>query len=255
MAGIIVVDRIESDASYASSINIASPIQISNTITGNVNFDSGTLFVDSVNNRVGVGKENPSTKFHVESAGANYITTRDSTSGGIAGLICQNGSDTRGIRINNASLELYDHSAALARVIVDASGRVTMPYQPAFRAYNSTTLTPGDGNVAIFDTVLFGNVGNHYNTATGRFTAPVSGFYVFFSTARPNSLSSAHEYQFEKNGSRDTLQEHIGTATASHQTLSALTYLSAGDYIHVKVVANMRWDGGSYNGFSGYLLG
>jgi len=31
MAGIIVVDRIESDASYASSINIASPVIVSNT--------------------------------------------------------------------------------------------------------------------------------------------------------------------------------------------------------------------------------
>ena len=33
MAGTIVVDRLESDASYASSINIASPVIISNTTT------------------------------------------------------------------------------------------------------------------------------------------------------------------------------------------------------------------------------
>jgi len=43
MAGTIVVDRLESDASYASSINIASPIVISNTITGNVNIDNGSF--------------------------------------------------------------------------------------------------------------------------------------------------------------------------------------------------------------------
>lgn len=32
---------------------------------GDVNFDSGTLFVDSANNRVGVGTDNPTQKLHV----------------------------------------------------------------------------------------------------------------------------------------------------------------------------------------------
>ena len=35
MAGTIVVDRLESDASYASSINIASPLVVANTVTFN----------------------------------------------------------------------------------------------------------------------------------------------------------------------------------------------------------------------------
>ena len=35
MAGTIVVDRLESDASYASSINVASPLVVSNTVTFN----------------------------------------------------------------------------------------------------------------------------------------------------------------------------------------------------------------------------
>jgi hypothetical protein len=197
MAGTIVTDRIESDASYASSVNIASPLIVSS----NANFDSGTLFVDSVNNRVGVGKENPSTKLHVESAGVNYITTRDSTSGGIAGLICQNGSDTRGIRINNASLELYDHSAALARVIVDASGRVTMPYQPAF----SGGLVGASGNVTadplVFNSALL-NQGSCYNTSTGLFTCPVAGVYrVSCSTTTFINGYAAVNISLRKNGS------------------------------------------------------
>ena len=69
MAGTIVADIIQSDQSYASSINIASPMIVSNTInmtngaiSGNVNFDSGTLFVDATNDKVGVGTTNPSQK-------------------------------------------------------------------------------------------------------------------------------------------------------------------------------------------------
>jgi hypothetical protein len=72
VAGTIITDRIESDASYASSITVASPMVVSNTInmtggsfTGNVNIDSGTLFVDSVNNRVGVGLSNPESALDV----------------------------------------------------------------------------------------------------------------------------------------------------------------------------------------------
>jgi hypothetical protein len=73
MAGTIICDRIESDASFPSSINIASPMIVSNTITmgsaasisGDVNFDSGTLFVDSINNRVGVGTNTPVNNLHI----------------------------------------------------------------------------------------------------------------------------------------------------------------------------------------------
>ena len=66
MAGTIIADVIQSDQSYPSSINIASPMVVANTInmsngslTGNVNFDSGTLFVDSVGNGVGLNHTQP----------------------------------------------------------------------------------------------------------------------------------------------------------------------------------------------------
>jgi len=42
------------------------------TATGNYNFDSGTLFVDSVNNRVGIGTASPSAKLQI--AGQTYIS-------------------------------------------------------------------------------------------------------------------------------------------------------------------------------------
>jgi hypothetical protein len=45
--------------SLTSPIDLTSPVISSPTISGNTNFDSGTLFVDSVNNRVGVGITNP----------------------------------------------------------------------------------------------------------------------------------------------------------------------------------------------------
>ena len=48
MAGTIVVDRLESDASYASSINIASPVIISNTTTFRSNSTISTTTAESL---------------------------------------------------------------------------------------------------------------------------------------------------------------------------------------------------------------
>lgn len=58
-----------------TSPTLSSPVINSGaTISGNTNFDSGTMFVDSVNNRVGVGTINPEYAF--QSAGAIQTTAQ-----------------------------------------------------------------------------------------------------------------------------------------------------------------------------------
>ena len=47
MAGTIVVDRIESDASYASTINVANKITFSNTVTHSSGTANGVAFLNS----------------------------------------------------------------------------------------------------------------------------------------------------------------------------------------------------------------
>ena len=102
MAGIIVVDRIESDASYASSINIASPVIVSNTfafpagsntapaITPSGDTNTGIFFpaadtiafseggVESMrinsSGNVGIGTDSPEGKLHVLSGSAGTVT-------------------------------------------------------------------------------------------------------------------------------------------------------------------------------------
>jgi len=59
-------------ANIAGGSNITNGIVVTGgaTISGNTNFDSGTLFVDSVNDRVGVGITNPTSSLHVVGSGS-----------------------------------------------------------------------------------------------------------------------------------------------------------------------------------------
>jgi C1q domain len=86
---------------------------------------------------------------------------------------------------------------------IDASGRVTMPYQPNFQSYLGTNWTFSSGSVVPFNTTNW-NIGSHYNTSSYRFTAPVAGTYAFY-THTYTSVSSgtfrAAHFQFRVNGS------------------------------------------------------
>jgi hypothetical protein len=72
LASVIKVDQIQSDT---GTVNLASNISFTSAanITGNTNFDSGTLFVDATNDRVGMGTNSPLTKLDVLVDSGNTI--------------------------------------------------------------------------------------------------------------------------------------------------------------------------------------
>ena len=147
---------------------------------------------------------------------------------------------------------------------IDASGRVTMPYQPAFSAYPSTTYTIG--GTGFYDIVqadsVKSNVGSCYNTSTYLFTAPVAGSYAFFGILRFNSHSGSYlRAAFAINGTNDlTYGADINQDTGNYTTCSiaSVIQLSANDT--VSLVGRSQSDASvdisnAGTTFSGHLIG
>lgn len=260
MAGTIVADIIQSDQSYPSSINIASPMIVSNTInmsngslTGNVNFDSGTLFVDSVNNRVGIGTQNPVVGLQVTNPSGSGQIRVVSSGGDIVQVISD--SSEASIRAV-AAVPLTFRTSNEERMKIDSAGRVTMPYQPTFSAYASSNFTKTAGTFA-YDITLFNN-GSHYSTSTGRFTAPVAGYYAFFHKMSTDA-NVAFEVKVRVNNSEIARSYIIASTSARSLTTSTICYLNVNDYAEpeVYVPSSTTFFGGVvlHSNFLGYLLG
>jgi hypothetical protein len=128
-------------------------------------------------------------------------------------------------------------TAGTQRLIVDASGRVTKPYQPVASAGWSGDVTPGN---VVFANIMRVNIGGHLN-ASGRFTAPVAGTY-FVAISGMASGGADLRLQLDKNGSE------FGGDYASYSRSSNYTKggfmgyitLAANDYVEFRV------SGGSY---------
>lgn len=150
---------------------------------------------------------------------------------------------------------------------VDQAGRVSMPFQPVFYAYQ-TGAASGTALGAFttqFNTTLI-NTGSCYSTSTGRFTAPISGTYRFEARmlARQQGTNGSLEFTFYKNGSnivgRSSCYTYVvGAIDHDNMYASVFLTLSQNDYVQVGfTVVNAGTDyyyGENLASFSGQLIG
>ena len=81
---------------------------------------------------------------------------------------------------------------------ITKDGYVTMPNRPCFDVVKSNG-NVSSGNYIIYNTDHINN-GGHYSTSTGKFTAPVAGFY-FFAFGTIKNTSSVTRLYIRKNQS------------------------------------------------------
>jgi hypothetical protein len=162
----------------------------------------------------------------------------------IGGAKIEGGSDSFVIK-NTSDINVYGRE--FASYGGTTYGKVTDAKRPMFVAGTNgnaawwTYATSAWAKVNTYATTTTVNVGNHYNTSTTRFTAPITGPYVFWSTGYDRSTSYWHP-QFAVNGSTSTrrvntpyrMRQHGQVSNyVSDSQMQELIYLTAGDYVEV----------------------
>lgn len=155
---------------------------------------------------------------------------------------------------------------------IDASGRVTMPYQPAFCARRNSQEAVSTSTKITFPTIDV-NVGSNWNGS--RFTAPVAGNYLFALNLRLGHTGALRVFVVDiyKNGSvfrqrafgNGGGNDYDSSSSSDHTyvTGSVIVYLGANDYLELYTGTEITYSGNLYmqnsggncSFFSGYLIG
>ena len=238
---------------------------------------SGGTFTGDVthNGDVGIGTSSPVSKLTVENAQGDTlgaaVSVRGSgsydaiieventttTNGGRGFLLATD--DTWTVGSNKVAIGYGPPSSSNTAIVVDSSNRVTTPSRPAFDVAldgsNYTTANP-----VIFDEV-YHNVGSHYSTTTGRFTCPVAGMYLFYTSHIRNGGTAVSRRRFNKNGSATKGSRHQRLTESSistygdNGTFFITIECAAGDYITVDQYVGSVYGSREYDYFGGYLIG
>ena len=143
------------------------------------------------------------------------------------------------------------------------TGTVVKPYQPYFEVYRSGTqggynAANNYAHVVIYNSVQ-SNIGGHYNTSTGFFTAPITGVYYFIAAAYV-AWTSGQAWFSSSGGGRlqgtDMVMDGMGQFPAAF----VIMRLTANDTIGFHPYASSITNGNIYANanhtyFRGYFLG
>ena len=253
------------------SLNIINASSYSGSYMGFGTNNTEAMRIDSDGN-VGIGTDSPSV---YNSAGDNLVIaetsggaglTLASSTAGSGHILFADGTTGTGaydgfIRFDHTTSSMRFASGGGAEAMrIDASGRVTTPYQPAFKAHRSVTGTVGYGaNVSISADMNATsiNVAGGYNTSNGRFTAPVSGYYLFGCNLFNLSSANNRRVVLRINGTGDSVWGQGQASIGDDFEITGLTYLNASDYVELKTVYDSVsiFQDVNHSIFYGYLLG
>jgi len=139
---------------------------------------------------------------------------------------------------------------------ISSAGYVTQPYQPSFTAWLTSGTYSTTSSTIPFNTVQF-NTSSSYSTSTYRFTAPVTGTYMFFVIGITNTGTNLELAIYLNNSSQIANCRTAGSSSGTNQGCGSTVIwpLNAGDFVDARLLVGNVYGGGLYTAFGGYLLG
>ena len=248
------------------------------------------------NGHVGLNSDNPYTRFEIVSTStAAYSATSFNAYSHIGLKQPDNNGGYTGIRFTNTGgnyegfigftqttaspstkadfvVQGYnrDSTAYQEKFRITDGGEISTPQNPVFMCTGTGGWTAISGD-NIINTSVFSvdyDRGGNFTASNGRFTAPVTGFYlfVFHTYTRANNTSGYVYPKFYVNGSgyadgSNTMIQHYqghgdedkGTCNTAHIYLTANQYVQVGHSAHGN--SNPISYHGASLGFSGHLIG
>ena len=228
---------------------------------GTNSIDLSALPVKDSNGNLGIGTLSPSASHRLTlDKTSNYGGISFNQNGNQVGQIIQEGA-TGNVYIDADSNSIgggliFRTTGGTTRMTVDGSGRVAMPAQPSFFFRNVNTST-NNNTVILFDQQYHNN-GSHYSTSTGRFTAPIAGYYFFYAMVCWDRTAATpdHYCDIRHNGNTAVRMytDKSGSANVHPQTAGCYSnYMAANDYIDVFAVSGGPIiNNGNHCNFGGY---
>ena len=133
-------------------------------------------------------------------------------------------------------------SAGNAAIVIEGSSPhtapiVATPYQPSF-FFRNTSGSHTAGQVILFNQQYHNN-GGHYDASTGRFTAPVAGYYFFYLQVSWERTTGTGDFyaDIRHNGNiaiRVFADKSGGANSHPQQSAQYGNYMAANDYVDVQ---------------------
>ena len=189
-----------STGSFSGAVTAASTV----AITSDLIVDTTSLIVDASSNKIGMGVDPstmPSFATHsIKTVNGGGVSITSPSSGDNRYIFFGNGTSSSDIQlaaIKNTSSDLsFLGVSGQVQMVIDSTGAVTKPLQPAFLAIPSSSqsnFAVGSNVTVVFDTEIFDQ---NADFASNTFTAPVTGRYQLQTSLRVQSLDSASAYYY-----------------------------------------------------------